>query len=178
MHETLKELEVTEDDITLVADIVITVCEKYNGDEDLVKLIDLWSPYMYNNCIGNIRDEDQTFNKDYFRNNDGKIEHYEFCGDWCGSYYPTASCKSEFCKKLYDLGAESIKSKLSTSEWVEYEESGVRAGVKVDFKGYVCFHCGYQSETKEEICPKCLHVMVPGGEHMDQVEVPGGYNHD
>ena len=51
-------------------------------------------------------------------------------------------------------------------------------GVEVNFKGYMCLHCHYTSKTAEEICPNCFRVMVPGGEHIDQIEIQGGYNHD
>lgn len=89
-------------------DISVSVCEKYNGDADLIKLIDLWSPYMLEDidCLGTISDEDHTFCKDYFRYNKSKIEHYSFCGDWCSEYFPESSCQRKHCEYIFNLGVQ------------------------------------------------------------------------
>ena len=105
------EYGIDAEHLAIHAFLTICICETYNADKELTELIDLWSPYITNDDIGTIYDEDDTFRKDYRRYNDKNYEHHEFCGEWCDNYYPEASCKREFCEYLYQLGRRSIIEK-------------------------------------------------------------------
>lgn len=99
--------------------IIINVCDKnYNGDKDLEKLIELWSPYLDEDYyikytgdlfIGSVYDEDRTFLKDYYVNNNHHDNHWEFCGEWCEYYNSNVRCKDQRCKSAYEIGQKSIK---------------------------------------------------------------------
>ena len=82
-----------------------TICEKNWNSESMVReMIDVFSPLLQNDYIGTIRDEDGYYKVDFFKDNDPKIEHYTFCGDWCTNYFETSSCKKKFCKQLFHIG--------------------------------------------------------------------------
>lgn len=105
------EYGIDAEHLAIYAYMSIDICERYNADKEWTELIDLWSPYISNDDIGTVCDEDYTFRKDYKRYNDKKFEHHEFCGEWCAEYYLEASCKRDFCDYLYQLGRRSVIEK-------------------------------------------------------------------
>lgn len=96
--------DLADSDCYPVMEMCFKVCEKYNSDETLTKLISLWSPYLFNEELGTIEDEDRTFRKTYWRGNINHSQHYNFCGDWCKQYYEDSTCVLGHCLYLYNLG--------------------------------------------------------------------------
>jgi len=100
-------------EINLLFILEFNVSDKgFNGDEELTKLIELWSPYLDEDYyeegyIGTIEDEDRTFRKDYYIGNKVHETHWEFCGEWCDYYNTNVRCKDIKCRYAYDLGKNS-----------------------------------------------------------------------
>lgn len=88
-------------------------CEKYNSDEGLFKLVELWSPYTTSEYIGKMYDEDSTFYKEYYRYNKDIVKHFDFCGEWCSKYEKEVSCNDLNCINLYNLAFKAGYKKLA-----------------------------------------------------------------
>lgn len=76
-------------------DITFRICEKYYDDKYAQDIISLYSPYISNEYIGYIEDEDWTFKKNYYKFNKKLTNHPKFCGIWCKSYWEEAYCGHE-----------------------------------------------------------------------------------
>ena len=124
LSKAISELGVTEDaatnenavNVIILVNISFDICEWYNADEHLTKLIDLWSPYIDDSYIGTIQSNDRKFRKDYYKDNVNKCSHHEFCDDWCANYSTQSPCARDFCKRIYELGIEKGKSESVSKE--------------------------------------------------------------